>query len=61
MIGHIRSSATGQRLGSIGVVGEDLSAKTLIYYIESGFIPVGYRKDHFKAGVDEIILDRFLK
>ncbi|MBI4025006.1 MAG: hypothetical protein HY360_08490 [Verrucomicrobia bacterium] len=29
-------------------------------YISNGFVPVGYRKDHFKVGVDEIILDRFL-
>lgn len=34
--------------------------KALLYYIKNGFIPVGYRKDHFRKGVDEIILDRFL-
>jgi ribosomal protein S18 acetylase RimI-like enzyme len=33
----------------------------LIYYLKNGFIPVGYRKDHFRVGVDEIIMDRFLK
>ena len=34
--------------------------RALIYYIKNGFIPEGYRKDHFKVGVDEIILGRFL-
>ncbi len=34
--------------------------RALLYYIRNGFIPVGYRKDHFRQGVDEIILDRFL-
>ena len=33
----------------------------LMYYLKNGFIPVGYQKDHFIVGVDEIILDRFLK
>lgn len=37
------------------------NTRALIYYISNGFIPVGYRKDHFKVGVDEIELDRFLK
>jgi len=37
------------------------NTRALIYYISNGFIPVGYRKDHFRVGVDEIILDRFLK
>ncbi len=32
-----------------------------MYYLKHDFIPVGYQKDHFFAGVDEIILDRFLK
>jgi len=36
------------------------NTRALIYYVSHGFVPVGYRKDHFKAGVDEIILDRFL-
>jgi len=35
--------------------------KALIYYIKSGFIPEGYCRDHFREGVDEIILGRFLK
>ena len=34
--------------------------RALIYYIKNGFIPEGYAKDHFKKGVDEIILGRFL-
>ena len=35
--------------------------RALMYYLKHDFIPVGYQKDHFFAGVDEIILDRFLK
>ncbi|OQA85732.1 MAG: putative acetyltransferase [Lentisphaerae bacterium ADurb.Bin242] len=35
--------------------------KALIYYIKNGFIPEGYRRDHFFEGVDEIILGRFMK
>jgi len=35
--------------------------RALIYYIRNGFIPCGYRKDHFRPGVDEILLDKFLK
>ena len=34
--------------------------RALIYYIKNGFIPEGYRRDHFFVGVDEIILWRFL-
>ncbi len=37
------------------------NTRALMYYLKNGFIPVGYQKDHFIAGVDEIILDRFLK
>lgn len=37
------------------------NTRALIYYLSNGFIPVGYRKDHFRIGVDEIELDRFLK
>lgn len=36
------------------------NTRALIYYISNGFVPVGCQKDHFKTGVDEIILDRFL-
>jgi ribosomal protein S18 acetylase RimI-like enzyme len=35
------------------------NTRALAYYISNGFVPVGYRKDHFKVGVDEVILDRF--
>ena len=35
--------------------------KALIYYIKNGFIPEGYCRDHFREGIDEIILGRFLK
>ena len=37
------------------------NTSALMYYFKNGFIPVGYQKDHFIVGVDEIILDRFLK
>ena len=37
------------------------NTRALIYYIKNGFVPEGYRRDHFKVGVDEIILGRFLK
>jgi ribosomal protein S18 acetylase RimI-like enzyme len=33
----------------------------LLYYIKHGFIPEGYCRDHFREGVDEIMLGRFLK
>ena len=36
------------------------NTRALIYYVYNGFVPVGYRKDNLKVGVDEIILDRFL-
>ncbi len=34
--------------------------RAIIFYLKNGFIPVGYRKDHFRVGVDEILLDKFL-
>lgn len=37
------------------------NTRALMYYFKNGFIPVGYQKDHFIVGVDEIILDRFFK
>lgn len=30
------------------------------FYLSHGFRPVGYQRDHFMVGVDEVILDRFL-
>lgn len=30
------------------------------FYLSHGFRPVGYQRDHFMEGVDEVILDRFL-
>ncbi len=35
--------------------------KAIMYYLKNDFIPEGYRRDHFRKGVDEIILGRFLK
>ena len=35
--------------------------RALLYYIKHGFIPEGYCRDHFREGLDEIILGRFLK
>ena len=34
--------------------------KALLYYIRNGFVPEGYRPDHFIEGVHEIPLGRFL-
>jgi len=34
--------------------------RALRYYLKHDFIPEGYRRDHFREGVDEIILGRFL-
>ena len=35
--------------------------KAVMYYLKHDFIPEGYRRNHFREGVDEIILGRFLK
>jgi len=35
--------------------------RAIIFYLKNGFVPVGYRKDHFRVGIDEILLDKFLK
>ena len=35
--------------------------KAVMYYLKHDFVPEGYCKDHFREGVDEIILGRFLK
>ncbi len=35
--------------------------RAVAFYLNKGFIPVGYKKDHFKEGIDEILLDKFLK
>lgn len=35
------------------------NTRALIYYIKNGFVPEGYQKDHFKKGVDEILLGKF--
>lgn len=37
------------------------NTRALLYYIKNGFVPEGYRRDHFRQGVDEIVLGRFLK
>ncbi len=36
------------------------NTKAIKFYLKHGFIPEGYRRDHFIVGVDEIILGRFL-
>lgn len=38
-----------------------INRRALIYYIKHGFVPEGYCRDHFAAGLDEIILGRFLR
>lgn len=36
------------------------NGRALLFYLKNGFFPVGYRRDHFIEGVDEVLLDRFL-
>ena len=36
------------------------NGKALLFYLRNGFVPVGYQRDHFIEGVDEVLLDRFL-
>ena len=36
------------------------NGRALVFYLKNGFVPVGYRRDHFIEGVDEVLLDRFL-
>jgi len=36
------------------------NGRALVFYLKHGFVPVGYQRDHFIEGVDEVILDRFL-
>ena len=36
------------------------NGRALVFYLKNGFVPVGYQRDHFIEGVDEVILDRFL-
>ena len=36
------------------------NSRALVFYLKHGFTPVGYQRDHFLVGVDEVILDRFL-
>jgi ribosomal protein S18 acetylase RimI-like enzyme len=36
------------------------NSRALTFYLKHGFRPVGYQKDHFLVGMDEVILDRFL-
>jgi len=35
--------------------------KAIMYCLKHDFVPEGYCRDHFRPGVDEIILGRFLK
>lgn len=36
------------------------NSRALSFYLSHGFRPVGYQRDHFLVGMDEVILDRFL-
>jgi ribosomal protein S18 acetylase RimI-like enzyme len=36
------------------------NSRALVFYLKHGFTPVGYQKDHFLEGMDEVLLDRFL-
>lgn len=33
------------------------NSRAVMFYLKHGFRPVGYRKDHFLVGMDEILLD----
>ncbi len=35
--------------------------RAVLYYFKHGFVIEGYRKDHFRDGVDEIILAKFYR
>jgi len=37
------------------------NSRALTFYLKHGFRPVGYQRDHFLVGMDEVILDRFLE
>lgn len=36
------------------------NSRALVFYLKHGFTPVGYQRDHFLEGMDEVLLDRFL-
>jgi ribosomal protein S18 acetylase RimI-like enzyme len=36
------------------------NSRAFTFYLKHGFRPVGYQRDHFLVGMDEVILDRFL-
>ena len=36
------------------------NSRALTFYLKHDFKPVGYQRDHFLVGMDELILDRFL-
>jgi len=35
------------------------NSRALVFYLGHGFRPVGYQRDHFLPGMDEVILDLF--
>lgn len=35
------------------------NSRALVFYLRHGFRPVGYQRDHFLPGMDEVILDLF--
>ena len=37
------------------------NSRAIIFYLSHDFRPVGYQRDHFLPGMDEVLLDRFLK
>jgi ribosomal protein S18 acetylase RimI-like enzyme len=36
------------------------NSRALVFYLKHGFRPVGYQRDHYLEGMDEVLLDRFL-
>ncbi len=37
------------------------NSRAFLFYARHGFRPVGYQRDHFMVGVDEVLLDKFLE
>ena len=52
---------TRKKQRKISTCTSAINRNALIYYIKQGFVPEGYCRDHLIAGVDEIILGRFLQ
>jgi RimJ/RimL family protein N-acetyltransferase len=36
------------------------NSRAVVFYLKHGFRPVGYQRDHYLEGMDEVLLDLFL-